>query len=299
MDVLQAALRCVGVPLAIATAVVGLCFWLAHAWGRPSLRAAAAVLGLGLGYVGGHVATIGLPPWPLSLSAETMHWPLPMAAAAIIIGLVEALTPAPGWLRWMLRLPLVALAIGLVLQPMLDPQRDDHIRSLGLAIVALAVLASWVNVQAVAQRLVSALVIFALGLLGAFASVAFVLVGHSVVFAELTGSLAVPLLVVWLTAMWNRGPQAGQGLVTVYVPVLTTLLLNGVYYADLSPLSALLLAFAPAGLWLAHLRPLRPRPRLAAAVGLVAVLVALGAAIGIGVATAPKAVENETAVEEL
>ncbi|HEV3163424.1 MAG TPA: hypothetical protein VGZ22_05245 [Isosphaeraceae bacterium] len=286
MDVLQIVLRCVAAPAAVAAAVLVIAFWLARRSGRSWLRDAGEVLALGLGYLAGHQATIGSPPMPLSLSMEAMHWLGFVAVAAILVGLIEAFLPAPSWLRWLLRAGLVVLTVWLVANSLLDPQRDDRLSWPSLAAAILIALAFWANLQSLADRQAGRGVPLAIMVLAGSAC-PIILMAGIIVVAELAAALWFCTFAVLVAAWLDRGTSLARGGVTVVASLLIGLVLNGLYYGDLPPATAILMALAPAGLWLGRIGSLQRHPRWRATACSLAVLLPLVAALAITVLASP------------
>ncbi len=263
MDPVRAALLAGLLPAVVAAAVLLLAGRLGPGGARLAAGPAVAA-----GVIAGQYALSGLPR---GLPAEAWQWIPPLAAAAGILGALEARaagTPAP--LRWGWRTALAGWGAFVSVPP------GDRTAILvgGLAagtLVLLALLdrgargeAAAAFAPAVAAAAVGTAV--ALGLSG------------TVLLAQVAGTLAAGSGAA--AALSLRRPALPAGAVLPSGVVLAALLPNGALFAELPVAAALLLAAAPLGTLLPDglLRPLpRPWMRAGARVG-AAVLLAGGAA---------------------
>lgn len=247
---------------------------------RTSL--ASGSVAAGAGACAGLVVLLG--GWPGLPPAQRLGvdgWLPPLALAAGLLGAVEALLaglrPAAGLAaRAALRAPL---AVGLAVL-LLRPRFEVDAGAGSVAVVALAALVLGAHLDLLLARrgpIAGALVPLVLGTGVAVALVC----AKSARVGQLAG--VVPSALGGLAAAAALARLAGApaaGLARGAVPVAALLLVacgvRGKVYAELTGTSALLLLLAPAGAWLAV--PLARRPRLAEAVGLLAVLLAAGVA---------------------
>src|SRR5437764_719362 len=130
MSVLWALLPGLALPACLSALILAVSGRL----GRPGPEAPGAGWGLplaiGLGYAAGQVAVLGRPAWP---PPESTHWLLVIALAAMVEGLLERVV-WPGWFAWiLLRVPLLALVVWLILRPLLQPEAEARPAPLALA----------------------------------------------------------------------------------------------------------------------------------------------------------------------
>jgi hypothetical protein len=237
--------------------------------GRPWWAASA----VGLAYLAGHFVA-ARPAVPPADVTDRIPW---LALAATALALAES---AGRWMRatgWTL---LAALAVGLVLGPVIGA--GDFSREVVVwlaASIAVAVL-SWADLAVLSARpdrsdLLRALLITCGGAAAALPLSGFGMGG------PLSAALAAALAAAWLAA---RG-EVPAGYAPVAATVLTALVLEGFVYAVLPAASAVLLAAAPAATWLTRLGPVRRLgPWASAAVGGAAVLVPVAVAVGLAAA---------------
>ncbi len=228
-------------------------------------------LAVGLAYTLGHagVATPAIPP-----SDVTDRVPI-LAFAAAVVAVALAGGRDVLWARVVGYLGLAALAYVVMLGPLLGA--EDHPREMiiQLAVIAVGVLLATLNLallDAPSRRpeLWAALTVLALG------TGVILVLANSLVLFQLGGVLAV-VLAASLLGAW--GLPVGGG-IPVAVAVLTALIVDGAVYAFLPATAALVLAGAPAILWLIRLGPLtRLGPKGRAVVGVGLILIPLAVAV--------------------
>jgi hypothetical protein len=258
------------VLLAMALAA-GLSALAARTFRRRGFAPWWGALAVGLAYVLAHagVATPAIPPVDVTDR-------VPMLALA---GAVVAASLAGGrdvlWARVVGYLGLAALAYVVMLGPVLGAGAGDYSREtiIQLALIAVGSLLAMLNLallDAPSQRpkFWAALTVLALG-----TGVILVLANSAVLF-QLGGVLAL-VLAASLLGAW--GLPVGGG-IPVAATVLTALVIEGAVYAFLPATAALVLAAAPAVLWLVRLGPLArlgPKGRVVVASGLILIPLAV------------------------
>jgi hypothetical protein len=277
----------IGMGLSAVTAIVVTA--VAALFARRSGRSWGVPLGLGLGYALGHAAVYGWlppnrPPFP---PFEVFDWLPWLALAAMLLGFFEVLAPTPAWARWENRLLLTAVAVWVLLGPLVGGMWADWGQATPwLAGIGLGIVILWAVVESHAARLGRSLILPLIVLAGGTSAA--MLLGHSLKLAELSAVLAASLGACWIVAFGWPALTLARGGVPVFVAVLAGLLLCGHFYSELPAAPAVLLAAAPLTLWIDRIGPLRRlRPWQAALVRVVAVLVPVGAAIAITVMQAP------------
>jgi hypothetical protein len=279
MSPVAMAVFAVALPAAVAAWVVALGRVLGRrrdpSGGGPWWAASA----VGLAYLAGHVA-VARPAVPPADVTDRIPW---LALAATALALFEAFR-SPGLpARAVGRSLLAVLTLWLVLGPVLAAGDLSREMAVTLAASAAVALLAWADLEALAAWAAGADVARALLITAAGAGPALLLSG-SAVLGQLGAALAAALAAAWLA---TRGrPPAGA--VPVAAALLTALVLEGHVYAALPGASALLLAAAPAGVWLTRLGPVRRLgPRAVAALGSAAVLVPVAVAVGLAVSSSP------------
>lgn len=233
-------------------------------------------LAVGGGYLVGHTAVRGWPPWP---PLERLDWLWYLTPAAVVLGLVETLAPLPVALRWVLRTLLWGTVLVLLLAPwrMTDP--GPTARAAWLLALGAGGLVFWGTLAALAERgpgrgLPPLLVVLALG------SALVLFWSGSLVLAQLAGALGACLAAATLAAWWTRAPLARGGAAVAAV-LFPALWLVGYFALDVPVASALLLPLAVPLAWLAGLGVVRKRlrPWQVAVLEVVCVLVPVALAV--------------------
>jgi hypothetical protein len=246
------ALNVLVVPFVVSALVLAASRWAFRRAGMSGAGPAAAVLGLGAGYLAGHLAA-ARPAFPPIEVTDRVPW---LAAASALLGLLESARPAPGWARWENRLLLTALVMAVVLGPVLEETGASGSGRIWLAGVALALLASWANLEALATRL--SVPSLGLPVLAVVAGAGAVLVlSGSLVLGELGLALASSLGATWLLSLFWNDLSLARGGPPFLVATLGSLLLVGHVYAGLPTWPAVALLAAPLAIWSGFLGPLR------------------------------------------
>lgn len=215
-----------------------------RASGLPEpVRGCGGLGALGLGYLAGHVAIAGLPSMP---PLDTTQGLVYLVLAALILGLLEARLAADGLGRWISRLALVAVLLGLTLHPLIRHQWGVGRTAAWLLGLTPTLLVLWAAYRWLGERL---------GRRATSLSWSLAFVGSGILLVlsrtALLGQLAVMMAIVLVVlALVARGPSSAA-LLPEALPVIGVvywaLLLNGALYAQLSPGAAMAAAAAPLG----------------------------------------------------
>ena len=239
----------------LVTSVTGV--FLALAWrpwnGPRSNRPGwGAALGLGLGYAAAHGYLVGWPPLP---PVTGKQWVFALALAAAIIGSLHTLVSGKRALHYGL-CGLLALAVPLAtLQSKLRYgwEPGEAVPEIGL-LAALAFLWLLSNEDR-AERSEGATLPLTL-VITTFGASAALGLSSSASLAELAGMLTAGIS-LYVVASWRwQFVSIAQGGIAVTGAVLTGLLINGHFFAELPATSGLLLLAAPEATRLQKLGPL-------------------------------------------
>lgn len=262
---------------ALVTAVVLLAA--CRPWRRPRSGPGAWVgaMGLGAGYVTGHLALFG---WPGLTPKESWQWMPHIAAAVATAGILIASARVPRRMGWGIAV-LVAIGAGWLLVP-----RWQEARLVWTVVLASVAMAMWMVMHAMAERttVVSASVIV---LVAALVAALVLERAATARFVQLAGALAASaggcLVVAPLVSSLKLGPGlAGMGAV-----LLVGLMFTGHFnhFSDIPAICFFLVMAAPLMAWVGQLGPIRRRKawqRLAFEVA--AVLVPGAVAVGLAFA---------------
>ena len=227
---------------------------------------------IGLAYIAGQ-ATIAMPSFPPVDVTDRIPW---LALVAMLMALTEAFWSFAPRQRFLGRALLLILILGLMLGPVISPG-DLAWTTIGwLSPAAVTAVLAWFNLWALEGASHGRDAFRGLTLTSGGA-VLVLLLSASAVLGLLGLALTVSLAVAGSSAR-NRCTASG---LLVGGTLLTSLILEGYVYASMSPCSALLLAAAPAGVWMTRLQPPRERVGITTTVlGTLGVLAPVGLAIG-------------------
>lgn len=207
-------------------------------WGAP--------LGIGAGYLIGHVA---INKWPSLPPAQPTDYLFLIALAGILVGLAESFR-APPAVRWTLRLALCGGVSWFMLSRGFRAEQPATVLAAWAVGQAAALAAVWSLLERLAARRSGPSLPLALSLLIAVAG-AVLLKGGSAKLAQLAGVLAAALGGTALIAMAAPRISPARGLLAVVVPVYGALILLMWQYPQ--PFGVpLILAGAPLLLWVAE-----------------------------------------------
>jgi hypothetical protein len=237
-------------------------FWIVRGIGGKSdpSRSAAAAVGLGMGYLTGHLRILGPPPLP---PVDTTQWLFYVVILSVAAGLWRGIGARWGTLA--AAIPAAGL-LSATLRPMWTYHWGGGEAAIWGAGLFAALLLLWLSQDRLAsvspegpqQSLVFLWVALAVSAVLGLSATA--------LLAMLAAALAVGLGVLALISFFSRVPSGGWRLVAF--AVLAGLLLNGLFYAQLTGWNAALLAVAPAAAWLSRapwIRRQGPWVRIAAA----------------------------------
>ena len=210
-------------------------------------------LGFMLGYLIAHAATVG---WPPLLPVDVTQWLPYLAGAAGGVGVLDSLWGDKHRLRLAIRLFVSAGAVWLLLRPILEHTWTPTQGTVWVVLLALALFATWISLDALAKPVRGASVPLAMFIVAVGGSVV-LLVSKTASLAQLCGAVAamtgVSMLVAWRIPAMSLVP----GATAVVAMLFGCLWLEGYLYAEVPGVSAVLLAAAPAGLWIGQMPWLR------------------------------------------
>jgi hypothetical protein len=212
-------------------------------------------VGLGLGYLAGHVGILGWPNFPPVESKECVAW---LALMATVLGVVESAVDLPRWSRWTIRGLFVALSLGLVLRSKVENGWTAIESAAWFGGLELVLLASWWNLEEQAERLTGPGWVVPLGLVSVGWAVVQTL-GGGASTGQLDGVLASTFLGALLSMGLRPGPALSRGGPPVALTVLAGLGLTGYFYAEVPAVSAILLTLAPWAPWVDRIGFIRRR----------------------------------------
>lgn len=238
------------VPALVCGTLLAL-IWASRASGveQSLARRHLQALAVAAGFFAGYLAIVGAPVLPSeNRRLAALDWLPWLAIAALLVSLVQATGAGrrvPAW---------IYIGVVCVLVPTLSflgrfasgaPWRD-------LVISAVLLFAAWRSTESLARRVLGPAVPIALLVVATGTSIA-TLLSHSAKIAQLDGALASSLGACMVVAIWNRRLCSAGGTVAIAMTVLGASWINAVHFADLPPLSAVLLIAALFTPWLAAL----------------------------------------------
>jgi hypothetical protein len=260
-------------PAFVSSTMVGLARRLARADWKARWGVAA---GLGLGYFVGHWGILGWPPFPGVDSKDWVAW---LALAAALLGMIEAARSFSIWTLWGIRAVFVAGLLAWLLRSKVEHGWSMGEAALWLGGLWVALLASWWNLEAQAERIPGPGWMFHLGLISAGWAAVQVLSGGAST-GQLDGVLASTALGALPVIGLRPGLALSRGGPAVATTVLSGLGLTGYFYSEVPALSAVLLTLAPWAPWVDRIGLIRRRsPWTRAAVRGLAVLLVVGAGV--------------------
>jgi hypothetical protein len=240
-------------------------------------------LGLGLGTLAGY-AGVSWPAWPPSDVTDRIPF---LIIVGIISAVFEVSRPAKPWMSWGNRILLTVITLAAILGPAFAETWKTPATLLGGASIGAGMVLAWANLDALAARLSGSVFFLPLLVVTTGASLVLVLSGV-LVQGRVAGVLTAALAGCWVVSWWAPSISLARGGTPIVVVALASLLLVGRFYAEAPTGSVVLLALAPAALWLVELGPLRQRaPWLRTLVATAAVLVPVALAVGLAVAAMP------------
>lgn len=205
-------------------------------------------LGIGLGYLVGHVT---INKWPSLPPAQATDYLFFIAVAAIVVGLTESFR-LPVLARWGFR---AALSLGVSWFMISSGYKSGHSGGVVAAWTvgqAAGMFLIWSLTERLAERRPGPSIPLAFSLLIAVASV-FFLKGSSAKLAQLAGVLSAALGGASLVAMSVKRVSVARGMMAVVIPLYGALILYSWQY-DKPFGTPVILAAAPLALWIAEWR---------------------------------------------
>jgi hypothetical protein len=288
MSPIEIGLHALALPFAVALVTIAILRPFVRLTKIDGAERAAVALGIGAGYLAAHAAVA----WPSGDVTDRIPF---VALAAILLGVFESLRPAPAWAHWENRLLLTALVIGSVLGPLFETMTASREGYSRLGEIALAMLVSWANLEALARRLPPAAFGLTIGLTTVGAAI-ILLVAGNMVLCQLALALGSSLGATWLLSLWWPRLTLDRGGIPVVAAVLGSLLICGQFYSMPSDSAALTFGWVMVGLvaapvlaWIGAIGPIRRRPTwVVSLVVTFATLIPVAVAVGIAIASAPE-----------
>lgn len=238
-----------------------------------------AALAVGLAYVVGHFAAAWPSVPPIEVT-DRLPWLALLATAA---ALAEAGFTPGRWARLALRTVLLLVALGVVLGPVIGAGEFDRDLAVRLAGASAVTLLFLLNIHSLDRPERASDLVLSLGLTTTGAALGLVLSG-SAVLGQLAGVLAIGLGAAWLAS----GLRLIPGNLTVTSTLLAALVVEGFIYASLPASTGLLLAAAPASLWLTRVGPVqRLSPAFRRLLVAILTLIPVGLALALAVSESP------------
>ena len=247
-------------------------------------------IGLGVGYLAGHVGILGWPGFP---PLEGHLWVAWFAPASAILGTVLSSVAVRDRASWAIKGFFVAGLLGCVLGTKLEQGWTPGESAIWLGGLWIGLMATWWNLEAQAERLSGPGWVVPLGLVAAGWAVVQGLSGGASL-AQLDGVLASTLLGALLTVGLRPGLALIQGGPPVVLTVLAGLGLTGYFDSEVPASAGLILGVAPWVPWVDRIGLVRRRSYWTrASVRFLAVLLTVGAAVFLADAEAPVGLDEE------
>jgi hypothetical protein len=285
------------VPAAISATIISLARRLGRQGNSGRRGRWGVALGLGLGYLAGHVGLLGWPSLP-GPNLDAKVWVAWLALDAALVGIVEASWPVRWWASWAARGVLVAGALGFLLRSKVENDWTPRESAVWLGGLWLILLASWWNLEAQSERLSGPGWVVPVGLV-ASGWAAVQMICHSAALAQLEGVLASTLLGALLTVGLRPGLALSKGGPPVVLIILAGLGLTGFFYSneEVPPAAALILMAAQWAPWVDRIGFIRRRSYWTrASVRFLAVLLTVGTAVFVVSSGGALDTENESAL---
>lgn len=225
------------VPSVIAAAVLAAAALFLR--GRHEGGAWAGSIAVGAGFLAAQAGFQGMPPFP---AVQATQWAFWMVGVAALLGV---LWPAQAWLRWTLRVGLIALALSLGLRSLVVHQWTAGQSALWLSALGLLMLLFWGGLSANASALDrGAWFPIVLQVSGAGAALSLVLTG-SAVLGVLAGAATATCGAAMVAALIWRQWAFQRYLVAPVVVAIGMLSVSGKFFSDTPAACGVLLALGP------------------------------------------------------
>lgn len=209
-----------------------------------------------LGYVIAYFVAFGMPPFP---PIDAMQWLVYLAVVAMVIGLTESFFQIPSWTRWLLRWVFSVLMLWLLLRTMVTYTWGVPKGVVWLLSLSLMMLLFWTALDNLSEKVTGSLVpvLFFTTALGS--SVALML-GRSASVSQLCGSVTAILAVSAVVGWQHPNFTLAKGAMAVLITLIFGFWLNGVFFAYLPMVTAILLTLSPLTGWLGQVTFMRHLP---------------------------------------
>lgn len=209
-----------------------------------------------LGYLIAHFAAFGMPSFP---PTDATQWLAYLAVAAMVVGLVESFWQAPSWARWFWRWGFSGLVLWLLLRSVVEYTWGLPKGLVWLLALSIVMLMFWTALDALAERIKGAFLPALLFITSLGSSIALML-GRSASISQLCGSVTVMTIVSAIVGWQQHNFTLAKGAAAVLTVLLFGFWLNGVFYAYLPMVTAVLLMLSPMVGWLGQMPPMRRLP---------------------------------------
>lgn len=209
-----------------------------------------------VGYLIAHFVAFGMPSFP---PTDATQWLAYLTIAAMVVGLVESFWQAPLWARGVWRWGFSGLVLWLLLRSVVEYTWGVPKGLVWLLALSIVMLMFWTALDALAERVKGALlsVLLFITLLGS--SIALML-GRSASISQLCGSVTAMTIVSAIVGWQQHNFTLAKGAVSVLTVLLFGFWLNGVFYAYLPMVTAVLLMLSPMAGWLGQTPTMRRLP---------------------------------------
>ncbi len=271
----------IAAPVIVPALIAGIVWLVAgRLWHRPAAPTLVfgGALAMAISFFAGHVALVGQPPFP---PATALH---SLVFAALVVGVVGSAESI--WrLHWATRWPIRALlALGVAWWQFntLAEHSWNTTQTIGwITTITLTICVVWDALDTYANRHTGIATPLLMWLFACATSVALVF-GASAMMGQLAGCVAAACGAAVVLALWAHPFPLDRGAAGVFAFILSGLLWQGYFYAELPLLSTALLIAAPVAVFAVDARiPANgnTRTRLIAVFG--SMLILTGIAIGI------------------
>ena len=285
MAILQALIWNLLVPAGVSASAIVLARRLGRNVPASGRGRWGVAVGLGLGYLAGHLGLLGWPSFP---TLDAIQWVVWLGLAGMVLGVVETCWSLPTWATWGLRGSFVAGTLGLLLRSKMENSWTKGESAAWLQGLWLLMLVSWWNLEAQAERLSGPGWVVPVGLVTVGWAVVQVL-GGGAALGQLDGVLASTLLGALLTVGLRPGVSLSRGWPAIVSTVVVGLGLTGYCYSEVPASVALILVAAPWAPWIDRVGFIRRRSYgTRASVRFLAVLLTVGIAVFIADAFRPE-----------
>jgi hypothetical protein len=246
-------------------------------------RAWIAPLALGLAFLTAFPAVkFGHWQMPHFPPDDSSGWLILVALLAMGLGILDALTRLPGWLRMLL--VVISAAVGLVVLLKFKFRAAWTPLHGTMIVAAFSALAGicWAAIEDCADH---AIIItpMTIWLIGSSVGVMSMMVGIDS-YGKSALALAAASIAMLPAILWRRGPGSLRGGAIVFSLLLVTMLAGQQFLGSLSATLVVTIGSTPAFVWLGRFTPGRLKPWKRGAARLTLILIPLGTAVALAVA---------------